>query len=87
MTFSSLESFRGMVQSLPRTEVPVMNAVKVDAGFILEYHAARLKSARGDIRVFRSLDSAFRYVSDHIAGPCARSIELRVLCTGSSQLF
>lgn len=87
MTFLSLESFRGMVQSFPSTDVPVMSAVKVDAGFILQYHAARLKSARGEIRIFKSLDSVFRYVSEHISGPCSRTVELKVLCTGSSQLF
>lgn len=84
---SNLDVFRGIVQACPDNSCPVFHVIPVDGGFLLESFNQRLKSARGGLRVFKTVDSAFRYVSDHISTPTSRTVEIRILVAGQSQLF
>lgn len=83
---ANLDVFRGIVRGTPES-TPVFYAVPVDGGFLLEALNHRLQSARGDVRVFRSLDALYRYVADHISSPCGRTVEVRFFVAGSAQLF
>lgn len=76
---SSLDVFRGIVRASSADAGPVLDVAQVDGGFILEACGQRLMSARGSVRVFRTLDAVSRYVLDHLATPLGSAIELRLL--------
>lgn len=76
----SLEFFRYTVKSAPENQIPVLFLVRVEGGYILENHlGSRLKTSRGPLRVFSSADTALRFVTDEIAKPAGRAIDVRYI--------
>lgn len=75
----SLEFFRAVVQLAPADETPLFYLVGVEDGYVLENSlGSRLKTVRGSVRVFSSADTAIRFVSESIAGPAGRFVEIRI---------
>lgn len=81
---STLIFFRAIVQAVPKDQMPVLYLVQVADGYILEnFLGSRLKTSRGSLRVFSSADTALRCITDDIAKPAGRAIEVRFIAAGA----
>lgn len=83
MATATLDVFRGMVQATSENRSAEIQLVPVSGGFELVCSGLSLQASRGDVRVFRTADAAIRYVSDHIAKPLARLVDIRIQVLGS----
>jgi hypothetical protein len=55
-------------------------------GWEVSYMGHVLKAARGDRRIFLTVDAAVRYVREYVAKPTGRAVDLRVHVFGGGLL-
>ncbi len=80
----SLDFFRAVVQLAPADQTPLFHLVSVPDGYILENSlGSRLKTVRGSVRVFSSADTALRFITEEIAKPAGRAIDVRFIAAGA----
>lgn len=88
MNIIKIERLRGMIQASPSKLAVTLDVVPVEGGFELHCADQRLESRRGgDVRVFRTIDSAYNYASKYLVQPGLRhDVDLRVRAqhTGTS---
>lgn len=73
----TLEMFRGLVSAVKADQVPELELLPNGEGWELSCRGHVLKAARGERRVFRTVDAAVRYVRDNVAKPTGRAVDLR----------
>lgn len=80
-----LERFRGLLSHSPDKGSPICQLSPHDGGWILIYGDSILMGARGETRIFKTMDAAFRYVRDNVVSHIKRSVRLTVFI--EEQLF
>lgn len=76
----STPAFRIFLASVTHSEPPILDLVQTPAGYVLELPGlARLKTARGAVREFRTADAAVRFVRRHFVIPLDRPIFVRLV--------
>lgn len=81
----SLDFFRAIVQAVPENQTPVLYLSQVDTGYILEnFLGSRLKTFRGSLRIFSSCDTAVRFITENIARPAMRPVEIKIITVPSN---
>lgn len=83
MNFLTLDMLRGFI--LSSSGVSTVDLVRVTDGFEMQIQGQRLMTARGNVRVFRTLDAAYRYAEDHLSTSNS-TIELSI-CVGQRDLL
>lgn len=75
----SLERFRGLLAAHAPKQVPEVELVSFEDGWVLSFQGNVLQSARGERRVFRTGDAAVRYIRDNVVSVLDRAVAVKVL--------
>lgn len=82
---ASLDEFRGYVLSFANSkQVPILSMVPMVGGFQLRFMEHTLEAARGHARLFRTADSAIRFVDRHICQHVRTRVNVSIELTGAS---
>lgn len=74
----SLERFRGFVSAFNEKQTPEIELVPFEGGWVMSLEGNILHAARGERRVFRTVDAGVRYVRDNVVGSVSRAVAVRV---------
>lgn len=84
---ASLDEFRGYVLSFANSkQVPILSIVPMVGGFQLRFMEHTLEAARGHARLFRTVDSAIRFVDRHICQHVRTRVSVSIELSGLSLL-